>query len=398
MSRVLFTWELGGHLGHLGRHLPIARLLRLRGHEIMFAIRSQTGLAELLDAEDFRHVIAPKCFDSGAALRELVNYADILMVNGFGSTEQLSGLIDGWSAIFMEFRPDVVVSQFAPSSILAAKLARIRVLRVDCGFGCPPGDIPFPVFRPWLNVRRDVLLAREVFVLGHINSICAERCHPQFESVQEVFRGDADLLLTVPELDHFPARTGARYAGPIFDLGGGVHADWPDGHGPRIFVYLRPFNGLPAILDTLAAHGDCSVIAVLPGFRDESCFAPAAPSLQIFSAPVCLARLLPRTDLVISNAGHGLASACLITGVPMLSVPQVAEQLLTVFNLERLGIGTGVMHDEVTERFAPVFRKIMSDSTFRGNAKRIAGKYAGYDQNETIRKVCMTIEEQAGAF
>jgi len=395
MSTVLFTWELGGNLGHLVRYLPIVRLLRQRGHELLFAIRERDSFSVLIGEEGYASVQAPFCFDREAAARELVNYADILAANGFGDPDHLSGLMNGWSSIFREFRPDVVVAQSAPSSILAAHLDRIPAMRVDCGFGCPPDEAPFPGFRPWLKVGREELLAREQRLLGHVNRVCAERGVPPFSSLQEVFRTGADLLLTVPELDHYTGRRGGRYIGPICGLDEGAEVEWPEGSARRIFVYLRPFEGLPTILQILSSDV-CTVIAVLPGAGDDLCSAFSSPSFRISTAPLRLSHLLPTTDIAITNGGHGLASACLLAGVPMLLVPQVAEQLMTVYNYERLGVGKSVRGDEVEAKFASAFTRMLRDSSYRENARRLSRKYASYDQMEVIRRLSAAIEERAG--
>ena len=34
MKKFLFVWEMGGGFGHVGEMLPIARVLRSRGHEV----------------------------------------------------------------------------------------------------------------------------------------------------------------------------------------------------------------------------------------------------------------------------------------------------------------------------------------------------------------------------
>lgn len=394
MSRILFTWELGGYLGHLGRYLPIARLLRQRGHEVLFALREWDRFSSMIDREGFSSVQAPFFFDPASAARELLNYADILAVNGFGDSGCLSGLMAGWSTVFSGFHPDVLVAQSAPSSLLAAHLAGVPSMRVDCGFGCPPDEAPFPCFRPWRNAMREELLAGEQRVLAHINSVCADCRMPEFVSLQEVFRTANDLLLTVPELDHYTGRRDGRYVGPICNLDEGAEFEWPESSAPRIFVYLRPFEGLPAILHLLSCSG-CSIIAAVPGIGDDLCSTFSSHSFQISRTPIRLAPLLPSVHMAITHGGHGLASACLLAGVPMLLVPQVAEQLMTVYNYERLGIGRGVKHDEVTTRFASVFTRMLNDASFRENARRLARKYAGYDQSEMLQKLCVAIEQKA---
>jgi UDP:flavonoid glycosyltransferase YjiC (YdhE family) len=394
MSNVLFTWELGGGFGHLVRHLPLARILRQRGHEVLFAAKELDGVRNLVTKEGFPCVFSPFSFDSTAAALELLNYADILAANGFSDEKSLSAVLAGWFSIFKEFQPDVLVAQSAPSSVFAAKLSGVPCMRVDCGFGSPPSEAPFPCFRPWLDVKQQELQGREDRVLGVINQACSDNGSSSFTSLQEVFKTSADLLLTVPELDHYTGRQNGTYVGPVFNIEEGESVEWTEGSAPRIFVYLRPFEGLPAILHILSSSG-CNIIAALPGVGDDIRAAFASPSFQIHSQPVRLAPLLSSTHIAITHGGHGLASACLLAGVPMLLVPQVAEQLMTVYNFERLGIGKGVRFDEVGSKFSAAFMRMLMDSSYRENAGRLSRKYAGYDQERTIMRLCDAVELRA---
>lgn len=396
MSNILFTWELGGNLGHLWRHLPIARLLKQRGHKVLFAVKLLDESTAMVGEDGFPLVQAPVFSSPEAAARELLNYADILAANGFGDPEKLAGLMDEWHSIFREFRPDVVVAQYAPLSQLAARLARAPLMRIDCGFGCPPDEIPFPCFRPWLNAGRDDLIAREQQVLNNINQVSSDCDGPVFISLQELFKTSADLLLTVPELDHYTGRRNGRYVGPLFNLCDGVEIEWPEGPSTRIFVYLRPFEGLSTILQSLSSSG-CNVIAALPGIDEGLRAAFSTRSLLISKVPVRMDRILTKTDIAITHGGHGLVSACLLAGAPMLLVPQMAEQLMTVYNVERLGLGKGVRCDEVLTKFEPALKRMLKDLSCLENARRLSGKYAGYDQAEVVRELCIAIEDKAQA-
>jgi UDP:flavonoid glycosyltransferase YjiC (YdhE family) len=394
MSNILFTWEMGGNWGHIAKQLIITRALRQRGHRCLFAARDVLTATFQMAGERFDILQAPFYSTPEGESRLLFSYADILSVNGFDAQEPLSQLVKEWHAIFDKVAPDAVVADFAPTALLAAKLKGIPVLRVDTGFGLPPNEAPYPSFRPWHHVSREDLLAREQRLLGHINQICVKRMFPAFSSLQEAFRTGGDLLLTFPELDHYTGRRNGKYVGPIFNLDEGADMEWPDGSVTCIFVYLRPFEGLKTILRTLSSSG-CNVIASIPGIGDDLLTTFSSPSFRISRSPVRLTHLLAKTDIVITHGGHGLASACLLAGVPMLLLPQVAEQLMTVYNFERLGIGKGVRCDEVAVKFAPALRRMLKDSSYRENAGRLSLKYAGYDQTDVVRKICMAIEENA---
>ncbi len=52
----MLTWELGGGFGHLSILLLVARRLRIRGHEVLFAGKDLAAAYNLLDDEGFRYV------------------------------------------------------------------------------------------------------------------------------------------------------------------------------------------------------------------------------------------------------------------------------------------------------------------------------------------------------
>ena len=51
MARILFAWELGANLGHLGALVTLAKALRSRGHEAMFAVRDLAASATVAAPE-----------------------------------------------------------------------------------------------------------------------------------------------------------------------------------------------------------------------------------------------------------------------------------------------------------------------------------------------------------
>ena len=53
MSRIFIAWELGGGMGHIQRLYPVAKGLRARGHEVVFAVRDLYRSEPWLVAEGF---------------------------------------------------------------------------------------------------------------------------------------------------------------------------------------------------------------------------------------------------------------------------------------------------------------------------------------------------------
>ena len=235
------------------------------------------------------------------------------------------------------------------------------------------------------------MLEKELKLLENINQVCRGLGSPPFGSLQDVLATGMDLLTTFPELDSYPNRRFGHYIGPLLNISDGSSLVWPDGPELRVLVYLRPFDGLEIVLHELAGRS-LSVIAVVPGIEPELAGRYTGDRLQIIENPVRLAGILNKMDLAVTYGGQGLANICMLLGVPTIAIPPMIEQLMTANNLERLGIGVGVLQDQVETRFAAVLEKILSEPFFRERATMLAKKYAGYDQDKVLENIADTIQ------
>lgn len=389
MSRILFAWELGGNYGHLSKLIPLARLLQQRGHEPFFVVRD-LAVATVLMGKEFICLQTPRPPESIRQPRVPVSYADILTGAGLGDRDTLDGMLHAWQGLFDLVKPDVVIAQFAPTVILAARQAALPTLQLDTGFECPPEIQPYPCFRPWMKISRDTLLEREKQLLQTVNTVC----HQNHNNLHTALRPDVALLTTFPELDHYPRR-GGRYIGPLFSIDSGEELAWQTTDGKRIFVYLRPFPELPVLLNELK-QSQAEVVAVIPGIDCKLADSLSGERFRILSGQVRLDRLLPKTDLVISHGGHGLTSASLLQGVPSLAVPTMIEQWMTARNLERLKTGRGVTRAALRKQgCGDALDGLLGESSYAEHAMTLATKYQSYDQHRTISRLAVTVERMA---
>jgi UDP:flavonoid glycosyltransferase YjiC (YdhE family) len=392
MSRILLAWELGRNFGHLATLLPLARHLRQQGHTILFAIKETAAAGQLLAPELFNYLLSPCSSSRKNRLPPPDSFADILARAGFGSSEILSELVRGWRAHFNCFQPDVLVAQYAPVAQFAARLSGLPCLQLNTGFEYPPDARPYPCFRPqpWVTITQ--LLAREEVLLKNINTVSGHHDKPPLPNLQEALKGDIDLLVTLPELDHYPGRRNGRYIGPISHLNGQTLLRWSGGQCPRIFVYLRPFPGIELILETLAGS-NADVIAYIPGIDDRLMAFYANGPVRISSTPVNVSQLLPEMDLTVSHAGHGVVTATLLAGVPMLMLPRNIEQWLLSTRVVSLGAGIGLPGEQAAGEFPGVLARMLTDRSYRVAAKGLAQTYAGYNHQQTIERIANTIDQ-----
>ncbi|MDD5285343.1 MAG: UDP-glucuronosyltransferase [Desulfuromonadaceae bacterium] len=391
MTKILFAWELGGNYGHLGKQLMIARTMKRRGYNCQFAARNVSEASFHLAGDNFEIVQAPFHSTQEGESEVLSSYVDILRLNGFDPPALLQQLVESWHAIFEAVAPEIVVIDYSPMAVLAAKIKGIPVLRLDTGFGCPPDEIPFPSFRPWLDIPVELMLEKELKLLENINQVCRGLGTPPFRSLQDVLATGMDLLTTFPELDSYPRRRFGHYIGPLINISDGTNAVWPDGPELRVFAYLRPFDGLEIVLHELAERS-LSVIAVVPGIEPKLAGRYTGDRFQIVENPVRLAGILNKMDLAVTYGSQGLANICMLQGVPTIPIPPMIEQLMTANNLERLGIGVVVLQGQVGAMFAAALEKILSEPFFRERAAMLAKKYAGYDQDKVLENIADTIQ------
>ncbi|MFH1818740.1 MAG: UDP-glucuronosyltransferase [Pseudomonadota bacterium] len=389
--KILFAWEIGGNLGHIAKYLPLLRLLRQRGHELLFASKEIELAQHLLAPEGIAHVQAPLVTRFTGRIREPASFADILAEIGFADTNALAGLLSGWRNLFELFKPDVLVAEYAPAAQFAARLYGVPCLGLSTGFEHPPNVQPFPLFRPWLKLSTEALLKKEAKLLGVVNTVLTRQGIAPMARLQDVLKTDLSLLTTLPELDHYGARKGASYIGPMFTLADGLTQDWAGLPGSRIFAYLRPYPELPYMLDALS-DSNASVLAVVPGIGIERAATYSNERLHVFSEQLKLAPLLPDMDLAITHSGHGLAGAFLLNGVPMLTVPTNIEQYMMSGRLIQLGVGKQVTRDRVKFDFTSSITQIVEASSCREQARVISKKYAGYDADRMVLRVANTIE------
>lgn len=391
MSRILLAWELGDNYGHISALLCIARRLRQRGHQVLFAVKNVVTAGQLLDAGKFPYVQAPCSGIRQNRSFKPVSFADIQARAGFGNAEVLGNLVRSWQEIFRNVRPDVVVGQYAPVVQFASRLSGLPCLQLNTGFEYPPDEAPYPLFRPHCRLTREQLLTREEDILKNVNNVSLREGHVSFARLQEVLKADIDLLSTFPELDHYRQRRNGKYIGTITLLDHGIETYWREEKSSRIFVYLRTCPGIGTVLEDLAASG-ADVIAHIPGINERLSAKYAGTSLRLTASMVRLSGLMADMDVAITHGGHGITGATMLAGVPMLMVPTTVEQGMMSSNIEHQGIGIGMKRAGSADEFRTSLTKLLTDKSYRERAGSVAKKYTGHDQERVLARIVNTIE------
>ena len=390
VTKFLLAWELGGALGHLAALHALAMPLLDRGHQISLALRDLKHAPQFFP--DLDCLAAPVHQTKGpTTIAEPSTFADILATSGWSDAQELEARVGRWHTLFDDLQPDVVVCNFAPTAMLATQGRPTRAVLLGTGFHTPPDCSPLPDLCPWRDNYPERLQFTERQVLNSLNKQLALQGVAKVERVTELFcRADANLLTTLPEMDHYPNRTSGEYIGPWGELPG-TPPDWPQGKGPRVFVYLKPMEAMPYLLDELRRLELPTLV-----FAPEAASAKAFESeqLRVADSPLDIRRISQECDLAILNAGHNATLRILLGGKPVLALPLNGEQYLVAQNVEKLQAGICVPPDQPKEAVLAL-HQMLAEEKFANAAQQFASKHHDTTTTWSVTKIVKQIE-QAG--
>ena len=394
MARILFAWEFGGDLGHVRRLVPLALDLRAMGHEVAVAFRDSTFL-EAPRSQGIEAFIAPILRHPSQPNLAPASHSDILLNIGFADRHAVAGAMLGWRSLFDLVGPHLLVADYAPSALLAARLKDLRRVTIGTGFPLPPASDPLPVLRPWAPMSEAALREIDTRLVETLRAALPGHAPKLPHRAKDLFEAQAHLLCTFPDLDPFGPREGVDYMGPQGDAQSGMQLHWRR-EGTRIFAYLKPgharFDQAIAALSTM----DAEVIVAAPGLTPEEASSLSNASMRVVHAPVNLDLVLPAASLCVSHAGPGIGARCLAAGVPMAMLPLRLEQHL--IGLRLVNAGSGVLldpNDAMTDLREWILEAARS-SALREAATRLAVGYAKHSFRDATRRTAQRIADIAG--
>ena len=396
MSKLLYAWEFGAGLGHIGAFLPLARALRERGHEVLWAVAQTAPTARLLVNDGFTWLQAPACPEMPREGPPL-SYSDILLRFGYASADSLLGLVVAWRELMRLAGAQAVLADHAPTAILAARTLGIPVVLYSSGFCVPPRQRPLPNMRPWQALPIGRLEALDNLALANINAVLKHFGKPPLEAVAQLFDVAEDTLIGFPELDHYAERGPARYWGNLPDAGVGTAPVWPALPGKRIFCYLRvEIRHHEAALAALQALGQPTVV-FFPDAPRPLLERYVAAHLVFSAVPLDLAQTAREADAAMSYASMSTTTRFLLMGKPLLLLPGHLEQFLLARRVEEMGAGLLVNPEQPPIDLQTKLERVLFEPHFTGNAQAFAHKYAAFPQDIVIAHLVRRIEGIAAA-
>lgn len=376
--RFLFTaTPLDGHVRPL---LPLAEALRQRGHEVAFA--THESFHEHLADEGYAafaagtsHAHARRLLETHKAeidalppLERRPLLYPILFGRGH-APHKLGGLLRA----AREWQPEALVWE---SSDIAAPIAAsaLGLRAVHHAFGAM---VPLAAFRRcedavlplWSQVG-----AQPLPYVGAFSGLYVDTCPPSLAWEQPL--GETMRLAPATTAPGNPPPWLAELDQPlVYATLGTVFND------PGVFApLLAGLADVPAALLTIGRNLDPAALGPVPAHVRVERFVPQADVL-----PACAA--------VVAHAGSGSTLAALAHGLPLVLVPQGADQFENAVRVEDAGAGIVVMPEDLTGgAVRSALHRVLDEPSFSNAARRIAAEIASMPRPD---EVASAVEEYA---
>jgi UDP:flavonoid glycosyltransferase YjiC (YdhE family) len=384
--RILIACELGEGEGPSGRLLPLANALRGRGHSVRLAVRQP----DRFRPHDVRLAPAWQAPPPPGFLASC--FPDILWHAGYATVEALFDLVTAWRDLLAASEPDLLIADFAPTAMLAARTAGVPVAACGDGYALPPLTDPMPCMRPWATVTPRQLTDSADRVLPVVNAILSRFGRPALAVVADLLAAPAQFLCTVPELDHYTDRGEATWCGPLLGGGEGAPPDWPAGSAERVFVQIdgrRPM--LAALIDVLDRLGLPAIVQTdhMSARRTQEL---SRGTVRVTVQPVDRAAVLAGCD-VVACQDTALIAPALLSGRPILALPVHVEQMMLLHRVATQGLGHGIPADGDATAVDAALRRLLDDAACRQRAAAFARYYTGYDAAMALEPILEGCEE-----
>lgn len=358
--------------GVFGPFIPLGRALVARGHEVIVATGS--NLRSAIEENGFEYAQAGLTAWDG--------------VRAAAEDPHVKAAPAGDRIAF----PAAMFGSVHP----AAKLAPLRELAASRSIDLvvhPPVDVAGPLLAAELGLPTACYGFGQPFDPQVVTAL-AERIKPAWEAAGiepepygGIYRGRY-LDPRPPSLrtsDDVPATNGTLAIRP--EIPGDPTAALPPwsatlGERPLVYVSLGTaplFNQPEKFVPLLAGLSDLDldVVVTVSNLNDPSALGESHANVHV-ERWLPLAPLLPRCDAVICHAGTGTTLAALAAGLPLVLVPQGADQFDNARACERAGAAHVLLPEQVNPTAVrhAISAVLDSRSTERTAALRLAGEIA----------------------
>ncbi|MCL7381511.1 glycosyltransferase [Streptomyces sp. 35G-GA-8] len=358
--RILFS-STPAH-GHLLPQFPLAHAFRERGDDVAFLTAG--GLAPVLAREGFDLLPAGPTVDVLVAEAARRTGADPKgepapeVVAEFFAGARIDLTADEALAAARDWRPELIVTELCDYvGPLAAADLDVPVATLAYGPAMPPE------FRAAMDAVAAVRYA-ERGLTARPAAHYLDTCPPAMQ--QDGWQPPSGRLPLRPE----PHGQGGRRPSAPAD---------PEPRRPRVLVTFGTVFSAPEVLSPILRELSASdaELRVTLGLTASAEDFDVDHDRVTFVGFTPLSELLHDTDLVVTHGGAGTTLGTLAAGIPMVVVPQGADQFIQADRVAAAGAGLGLPGGTATpEGVAKAASAVLADQGFRAAARTVADQIA----------------------
>lgn len=392
--RALLCCETGQGRGHVttlatmaraleGRFTLSAALSRLDHAGLLALFCRRIEQAPVLSRRPDHEVLAPQSYqsdttvapchapvESGAApVRFADSWANWLGRRGFRHPGVIHHQVRWWQDAIWRHRADLVIADYAPCALLAARALNVPAAVTGTAIGIAPPRMPhFPL----LSADGGDVLLDEGETLDIVNAALAPLGMPELPRLTALY----DCALQLPRgFDFWDPYRLWRDDGLLLPLA--RHPPLSTGGGDTIFTYLST-NELdePAIAEALA-RTPLPVTLVAPGIDTgrAAALGAANPRLTLAQAPLEQAEIVRRARVILCAGQAGTAALAILSGIPMLALPQHNEQACNARGAAGLGTNRMLMRPARSAgAICAALESLWEDGMLSERARQTAGR------------------------
>jgi len=362
-TRMLFTSRpLAGHFEPL---VPLAVAARAAGHTVAFATgepyarRARDAGFTAFGAgpdEGFRNDWAPRFpgFEQlvGDAQRHFFLTEIFANLELVPRADDLDSVIDSW-------RPEVIVHEVAE---LAAPLVATahRIPYVDVSYGSLIGSSLLWAAGEAAAAHWRARGLEPHPVAGLFRYLYVDTCPPSLQSPE---------IASVVSVQRLRPAAAER---PEVDP-----PDWLDRLDSAAIVYLtlgtvwnRNLDVFRTVIEAVRDE-DIALIVTVGRHNDPASLGPQPDDVHVHRY-IPQGVLLPRCDAVITHGGSGTTLGALAFGVPLVLLPQGADQYANAERIAAAGAGLQLLKDDVSaDAVRDSVRNVLDDASYKHAAERI---------------------------
>ena len=339
--KLLLGTEANEGMGHIAPWTSFIVLAQQHGVDLHMAAPDLAKLHSFMGQHLNMNLWQAPCVQSARsdAGTPAKSWPEILVSLGYADVDGLTGAVKAWISILKSLEPDLLMADYAPTLIVAARVLSIPVIEVGSGFCVPPllnGPHALPGIR---NADQQAMSLASNQLTHSINAALHACAHLEVLSsfAEMALWPERRVVTSPPELDHYGERSDVLYAGFLGSSissfttpsqpGSAIKATSNNecGSPPSIVGYLKAATpGLDTLIEQLRRAGVKAHLVVPDG---SDALMTSQDEVVVSRTLIDLSVELPRADVYLSNGGlHGVGQA-LKAGCWPVVVPMQAEQV-----------------------------------------------------------------------